>query len=388
MNVSRKRGLWIKLGIGIVGILCLVGVLFVRLLGAVFPFNIAPRKPGVKEPLGKGDAIAFSYMRLDMLRPFELYILEDAHGIRSISQGLRRSDIGSVWSPDGALLAYKSVSGRATRTYLVDADGANRREITRDDRRKELLRWSPDGSRLAYLAYLDSGGSVSGSPYLCVTDVHTGETDQTAAGEIYELAWTPDGQSLLAIVGADEQISIGLYDANGNDQQRTSAADYLREAAYIAVAPDASKVAYISPITDDDVESATVPLNVSALDGSVHQSVDVSWPEGTIGWSPDSTKLAFVALGDGYEYALYVVNTDGMQVQELMSINVGDESGEILPAAPAWSPDGTRLAISSYHSFDGAAIFVMNADGTERRQVTTTAGSGGMFYDLAWRPGE
>jgi TolB protein len=300
-----------------------------------------------------------------------------------------RSDIGPVWSPDGTLIAYKSASGNGARYYLVNADGSNRREITRDDRPKELLRWAPDGSRLAYVTYdRDSDGSISDSPYLCVNEIITGDRHQIPAGNIQDLVWMPDGQSLLMIVRTDEQGAISLYDANGKQLRRISAADYLRDAAYISLSPDASKVAYITPIPGVEIQSVADSLNVSALDGSAAKSVGILWTEGSLAWSPDSTRIAFVALATDLEYALYVLDTNSMEPHELMLINTGDESGEITPAAPAWSPDGTRIAISSISSSKGAALFVMNADGTERRQVITYVDFGGMIYDLAWQPGE
>ncbi|MEJ2352983.1 MAG: hypothetical protein P8Y03_24615 [Anaerolineales bacterium] len=128
-------------------------------------------------------------------------------------------------------------------------------------------------------------------------------------------------------------------------------------------------------------------LNISALDGSNTKSFAIFWTEGSIIWSPDSTRIAFVALTSDFEYALYVADAAGAQLRELMLVNTSDESGEMIPAAPAWSPDGTRITISSFSSPEGPALFVMNAGGTERRQILAFTGTG-MIYDLAWRPGE
>lgn len=350
--------------------------------------SISSPKLATRQPLGDGQAIAFSYMRIDVLRPFELYILDDANGLRSISQGLKRSDIGPVWSPDGAQLVYQSVSGWATRYYLVSADGGDRREITSDDRPKGLLRWSPDGSRLAYLTYNQNpDGSILNSADLCVTEFATGDTHQAPVGNVQDLVWMPDGRSLLAIVRADDAVSIEKYAGNGNHEGRVSAADFLRDAVTISISPDASKVAYINPVPERDIESGSDSLNISALGGSATTSFATLWTEASIVWSPDSTRVAFVALTNDYEYALYVAGAAGAQLRELMLVNTGDESGEMVPSAPAWSPDGTRIAISSFSSPEGPALYVMNADGTDRRQILTFTGNG-MIYDLAWRPGE
>lgn len=327
-------------------------------------------------------------MRIDVLRPFELYLLDDAHGLRPLSQGLKRSDTAPVWSPDGSQLVYQSVSGWATRYYLVGADGANRREITPDDYYKDLLQWSPDGSRLAYLTYhQNSDGSVSNSADLCVTEVATGDTHQAPVGKVQDLVWTPGGRSLLALVRTDDSVAIEMYAANGIHEGRISEADFLREAAYIAISPDATKVAYIAPVTEGDIDSTTDSLNISALDGSATKSFATLWTEGSIVWSPDSTRIAFVALTSDYEYALYIADAASTQLRDLMLVNTADESGEMVPAAPAWSPHGARIAISSFSSTEGPALFVINADGTERRQIIAFTGTG-MIYDLAWQPGE
>lgn len=387
MDLSSRQRLLTKSGIGILCVLCCVGALSIRLLTRVFPVSISSPNLGTRQPLGEGEAIAFSYMRADLLRPFQLYIFDDTHGIRSISQGLMRSDLKPVWSPDGTQILYESVSGGVTRYYLVGADGANRRELAPDDGYKELVRWSPDGARLAYLtSYQHDDEPASDSAYLCIADVATGATRQASSGKIQDLVWMPDGQSLLAVVRADGRVAIEAYDADGNHERQMAEADYLQDATYITLSPDASKVAYIIPVTGEKIESMTDALNISALDGSSTVSIDTLWMEGSIVWSPDSTRIAFVALTDDYFYALCTANADGTGLRELMLINTGDESGEMMPANPAWSPDGARIAISSLSAPEGSGVFVMNADGTERRQVVAIAGIDGMIYDLAWQP--
>lgn len=333
--------------------------------------------------------LVFSLMRLDLLRPFELYVVDGAHGIRSLSQGWTRSDIGPIWSPDGTQLAYQSVSGGGTRYHLVDAEGGNRREITPDDRRKALARWSPDGSRLAYLAYDRSAEGVAtlDAAALCVTHLGTATTDQApVAGDIQDLVWVPDGSSLLALVRGEGLVWVEAYGARGEYEGRRAEVDHLREAHNITLSPDARKVAYTAPATEGEGDPVADALYVSALDGSVATLVGTTRLEGDIVWSPDSTRIAFVALNEDWEYALYVANADGTGMHPLMLIHTGDESGEMLPAAPTWSPDGRRLAISSVSSPNAVALLVMNVDGTERRQVLTVDGIGVMIYDLAWRP--
>ena len=76
----------------------------------------------------------------------------------------------------------------------------------------------------------------------------------------------------------------------------------------------------------------------------------------SLAWSPDGTKIAFIAnrVGAGQ---IFVMNADGTGLVRLTDHRAGN-------GAPAWSPDGRQIAFTSRH-FGNDEIFVINADGTE-----------------------
>src|SRR5712692_11221796 len=79
-------------------------------------------------------------------------------------------------------------------------------------------------------------------------------------------------------------------------------------------------------------------------------------------WSPDGTKIAFNRLGPhDTTNAIYLVNADGSGLQKISLPPAGD-------ADPTWSPDGTKIAFVSGNN--NADIFVMNADGSNRVNLT------------------
>jgi TolB protein len=98
-------------------------------------------------------------------------------------------------------------------------------------------------------------------------------------------------------------------------------------------------------------------------------------------WSPEGSSIAFnSAMGTaGFGLLGYAVSPSGSRPHRLSRYFV---------EYPAWSPDGSRIAFMA--PVPGAAgsnpdynIFVMNADGSDIRQLTRTPGEDGW---PAWSP--
>ena len=81
-------------------------------------------------------------------------------------------------------------------------------------------------------------------------------------------------------------------------------------------------------------------------------------------WSPDGERIVFVSDRDYGDRAIYLMNADGSDVREI-------PGPECLCSYPRWSPDGQKIAFAAQHdkTWD---IFIMNPDGSDIRQVTTS----------------
>jgi TolB protein len=87
-------------------------------------------------------------------------------------------------------------------------------------------------------------------------------------------------------------------------------------------------------------------------------------------WSPDGDSIAFTSYSDGFA-EIFIMNSDGTQVRQVT--DAGYDMEFVLARFPVWSPDGDSIAFVGFREHDGsgfAEIFVMNADGTEVRQLT------------------
>ena len=79
----------------------------------------------------------------------------DANGnnLRSLTKSRIDGNRFPVWSPDGATIAFVSDRDGQIDIYLMTADGKNPRNLTFDLREEDRPSWSPDGKRVVFGAY-------------------------------------------------------------------------------------------------------------------------------------------------------------------------------------------------------------------------------------------
>ena len=110
--------------------------------------------------------------------------------------------------------------------------------------------------------------------------------------------------------------------------------------------------------------------------------------------SPDGKRIVFTSLKDG-DLDIYTMNVDGTDVRRLTT-TPGYDGG------PWWSPDGSQIVYRAWHPVDSALtsyqallrerlvrpnrmeLWVMNADGSNQRQITQL---GGANFGPSWAPG-
>ena len=297
---------------------------------------------------------------------------------------------GSVGEePENGLIAYITPSGSTYSAFVVEPDGSDRRPLTSSGLNEECVRWSPDGTRLALVAYDAAGGIVTESWIEVVTA--DGELDwRISAAPTRCPAWSPDGSRIAFVTGS----ALSVVDADGAGTRRL-AQDVapLRDPAW---SPDGDELAYV-PTGHDDGRAGSLAVTIAGTASDDKRIVPVSGLGGcaageTLGDRAyrfgNDTVLAW-APGDEIVYALegnaagcgglYAVGPDGSDGHR---VNPDSE-----PAAfPTTSPDASRVAFSGSSGAGGGAIddiWTVMTDGTD---AATLTGGAARDYLPVWSP--
>jgi TolB protein len=144
-----------------------------------------------------------------------------------------------------------------------------------------------------------------------------------------------------------------------------------------AWSPDGQKIAFSGVRRRGDTMDTIHLMNPN---GSA--IVDLGPPGECATWSPDSSRLAFCSHpGDG-NWAVWVIDADGTNRRQLTHPTLIEPAGAHGDYPGAWSPDGRRIVYTSDADGD-RELFVMNADGSDQHRLTHFSGADGAN---AWLP--
>jgi Tol biopolymer transport system component len=252
------------------------------------------------------------------------------------------------WSPgSNALVFAQRTPAWDGLIFRIDLNGKNKRQLLKPKVDAGPM-WSPNGDRLAFTR----GGIVN------VVNAN----DRTSVHSIglrgSDPAWSPDGS--LIVVGSGSQLEVSNSDGSGSATIPLE----LDYESYVRVSepdwsPDGSKIAFVATEA-----SGTRDLFLVSPTGSSPTRIPVGC--GSLGatspsWSPDGNWLVFNCEG-----SIAIAHPDGSLLTPLTS---GQN------ATIAWSPDGSQIAFSEQTDEEPAQLFVVNADGSVRQQLTTGPGA-------------
>jgi dipeptidyl aminopeptidase/acylaminoacyl peptidase len=248
--------------------------------------------------------------------------------------------LGSVEiSPDGRSVAYtvsewvhpvpgsaSEAPSRRSHIWLVNTAGnATSHQLTFGDRGESGPKWSPDGRTIAFVS---SRGETGAKPQIWLLPIDGGEAHQLthARDGAGGFEWSPDG-SRIAYISADSTARDVEAKLRRRDDAEVFESNFRRYHLWV-----------VQVATGRAEEIVHGEFTLSALGIS-----------GVPQWSPDGTRIAFVASPTGLlrdlRGGVYIVDVATRQLDRIAS--------EFRSAAdalnqPVWSPDGRTLAFPTF----------------------------------------
>lgn len=293
-------------------------------------------------------------------------------------------------SPNGEQVAYvrrsNDIMTDSTRSniWIANADGSDHRPLFSSQDNFSSPRWSPDGSRIAYLSNLERGQQ------LYVRWMDTGQTALLTNIQLSasNLSWSPDGDTIafnMSVEVDEKPFSVNMPE-KPEGAQWSPAFEYVTRARYQADGRGILDPAY------------THVFIVPAEGGSARQLTSGNYHHrSSLAWTPDSGEIIFSAnRSENWEFEtreadIFAVNLDGDIRQ------ITNEPG--FEGAPTVSADGRLIAYSKSDNqklaYRNRYLHLMNLDGSNDRNLSANIdnslsnaqwdGNNGLFYQMTVR---
>ena len=240
--------------------------------------------------------------------------------------------------------------------WILDADGGRQRFLVKGGD----ARWSPDGTRIAYVA---EGEPTGAQIFVRWMDAEGAKSQVTRVSKSpSDLSWSPDGKWLAfrMVVPMEEHWTVDVPSPPAGAEW-TPAPHIVEKLNYRR-----DRVGY----TDEGYQQLFV---VPAEGGTPRQLTEGPYSYGAPEWTPDGKSLVFSGLRDqDPDYA--------WRESEIYRLDVASGSITALThragpdGQPSVSPDGRLIAYTGYDQTDDtwidSKLYLMDADGSHVRVLT------------------
>jgi len=281
-------------------------------------------------PLGGGAGqIAFASKRTGL--PQIWLMNADGSGQRQVTD-LPDGACQPVWSPDGERLVIISpCSGNqevypSASLFIINADGSGLMPLPTLPGGDFDPGWSPDGQQIAFTSLRDYNRAQ-----VYAIDLENDEVVSLSANKANDSqpAWSPEGDQIAFVTTRKGPYQIWLMDRDGSDQTL-----FTRSSSLKNTHPDWYSDGQVILYTQSEELGGFPSLTVARI-------TDETFSESQVGseivprregvYSPDGFWIAFESWPDGFNHDIFIMTTNGLQVQQLTTDSAYDFD-------PSWRP--------------------------------------------------
>jgi TolB protein len=250
-------------------------------------------------------------------------------------------------------IAYVSSQTGNKEIVIMNWDGYNQLQLTRNGSINLNPDFSPDGRELLFTSYKRGNPDLYKRALSNPVEVPV----SNRKGLNITGAWSPDGSRIALALSKDGNSEIYALTKDGSNPVRLTTNSAIEVSP--AWSPDGTRIAFVSDrlgkpqifIMD------TTGANVRRLTTSGGYNVNPRW-------SPKGDKIAYARMqGGGFQ--IFTINADGTGDTQLTTVGSSEN--------PTWSPDGRFITFSSKRG-GVEAIYVMRSDGSGQMRVSQGKG--------------
>lgn len=249
-------------------------------------------------------------------------------------------------------IAFVSTQGGNKEIFIMDWDGNNLAQLTRNGSINLNPSFSPDGREISFTSY------KRGNPDLYKRALSNQVEVPLSArkGLNITAAYSPDGQKIALTMSKDGNSEIYTINKDGTNPMRLTVDPSIDISPIWS--PDGSRIAFVSD-RHGKPQIYTMKsdgANLQRLTHSGSYNVNPSW-------SPKGDKILYARSEGGFQ--IHSINPDGSGDMQLTTSGSNEN--------PSWSPDGRFITFSSKRA-NADGIYVMRADGSGQIKVNKNRG--------------